>query len=172
MNEFVDVSFFKNEEQIRKIGKLQEIIYYLDEENYDESVEAIIGMGFTSDIMAADLARNIIRLSIFYKSKIPLLVRLVSELKSKSNIITQLSIHIDFGINFEAQPFLLALVEAGLIDSSYEPKLRISDKEFIQRIIEEDNVEEFQQVFASPDFDMNQVKEFKVTPLINIGSVF
>lgn len=78
--EQVDASFIKDGEHTRKVGKLQEIICLLDEKNFSASVDKIAWIGFTSDILGSDLARNIIHLSCFHRSKTHLFVRLVSEL--------------------------------------------------------------------------------------------
>lgn len=75
----VDAGFIKNDEHTKKIEKLQEIIYFLEEKNFQESVSEIIKFGFTSDDLINDLARNIIHFSSIHKSKVPLFTRLVSE---------------------------------------------------------------------------------------------
>lgn len=188
----VDASFIKDDEHTRKVGKLQEIIYYLDEKNFKDSVEKITGLGFASDLYVADLARNIIHLSVFYKSKRPLLIRLVSEFKSKSDIVNQIELHIGYGIKVEAQPFLLSLIDSNFVSnfsssnhrvqenieenleqlfySEKQKKLKKWDKH-LQKMIEEDDVEELKQVFVSPDFDINQMHYFKVLSLLYFGLI-
>lgn len=180
-NDQVDATFIKEDYHTNMIGELQEIIYNLHESNFEESVDKIVRIGFTSDLYIIDLARNIIRLSCFQKLKHSLLVRLVSRLKHKSDIITQKEHLVGYGIEIEAQTFLLSLIISNLINKTYEsslelPKnikkcgylkshrtvqLKLSEEEKrLHEVIEEDNIEYLKQLFAQPNYDINQKHVF------------
>lgn len=84
--EKVDAVFIRDDEHMKKIGKLQKIFYHLEENNFTTSVNKLTGIGFNSIDLIADLIRSIMNHSLFYKSKVPLLVRLISELNLNSDI--------------------------------------------------------------------------------------
>lgn len=73
----VDADFLKNDVRLLRIGKLQEVLYYIEEDNFEESLDNIGKI----DLPANDIVRNIIRISACYKLRLPLFVRLVSELQ-------------------------------------------------------------------------------------------
>lgn len=80
IGEVVDASFLKRDEYLKKVGKLQEILQNIDEKFFEESLDKICGLGFTSHLTTYDLAQNIIHFSCTHKAKIPLLVRVVRDL--------------------------------------------------------------------------------------------
>lgn len=68
-----------------------------------------------------------------------------------------------FAIHIGAERFLLALIDAELINSSFESKLKRSGRKCrLQEIIEEDDVESLKDLFLSPDFEINELHEFKI----------
>lgn len=165
--EYYDAAFIKNNEDVKNIGKLLEIIYHLNEENFTSSVEKIEDIGFKNENQIINLARNIIKVSCFHRSKIHLLVRLVSQLKTKIDIVPQIETLVDFAIHVGAEKFLLSLIDAKIINSSFESKLkRAAEKCRLQEIIEEDDVESLKDLFTSPDFDINDLHDFKIPKLI------
>lgn len=68
--EVVHSAYISDDEHTKKVGKLQKIIYYLEEGNFNDSIDKIIGMGLTSDFLIEDLVRNIIRLPLLDLSEI------------------------------------------------------------------------------------------------------
>lgn len=177
--EQADASFIRYDDHMMHVGKLQEIIYYLSEENISESKEKIDRIITTSDYLIEDLARNIIRFSSFNKSKIPLFVRLVSELSKSNEIIVQIENLIDYAIYIKGNYFLIALIDEGFLNVSHRPRLvetsytgfnqgRIISEEVInyQQIIEDDNIKELKELFVLPNFEIDKEFEFNVSPLI------
>lgn len=124
MGEHKGTDIIKDDSNIKKVGEIQEILYQIEEENFDESILIIRKYDFTRDLFVNYLARSLIRLSCLFKSKIHLFTRLVSELKSKCDIVTHVEQLTSFGILIGAQSFLLSLIDAGLIDNSYDLKLK------------------------------------------------
>lgn len=138
----------------------------------------IVNISPKSPFFSFDLARNIIRYSCFKKTQIPLFVRLVSYFRyDKSDILEKIDQLIRFELMIGAESFLLSLIEAKLLNDEYKSVIeehkilfttlneRTEQEKQLEKIIEQDNVTELENMFAFPDFDINMTQEFTVPHL-------
>lgn len=166
-SEETSAAFLKEDEGVRKVENLQDMLHQLEESNFVESLKRIKELSLSP----IDVSRNIIRFSVYYRSKTLLFVRLASELNETADIAHQISNLTSFGIETGAFHFYHSLIEAKLINNSIESRLSLVRSQCdakLQRIIEDDNVIELEEIFASPDFDINDRISFIVSqPIID-----
>lgn len=172
----IDASFFMDDEQVKKIDELQEVLYQIEESNFDESVDRIKKISFTSTFWPADIARNIIHISCCYTNKISLFVRLILELQSeKCNLIHEIELQQKIGIKKGAYFLFSELISLEIIKESHELALDMEifkEKHQIQIIIERDDIERLKILFASPNFNKNKEMKFLVSPLIDVSYMY
>lgn len=153
-----------DDEHTRKIGKLQDILQNLEDNNFEESLDWITGIGFTSYHLTCDLARNIMRFSHCFPQKISLFVRLVKEISKICDILANFECLVEFGCSIEAQPFLLSLIHEKLLSRSHRSRLKPKKHKIhpLQEIIKQDKVDDLQEFCSSPNFSINHKVLFQV----------
>lgn len=149
-------SFLRDNTELRMLDDLQELLSQLEESNLEDSIDKINKINFRAMI----IARNICVYAQFGRLKIPLLVRLVSKLESKSDIVNQIVL-IQKIQNFHQDNSLLnTLIYYGLIDdlnkSEKYTNNDVTNEKQLKKAIKVDDVEKLKMLFASPTFNINQ----------------
>lgn len=161
-------ALLRDDVELRMIDDLQELLYYLEESNFEDSIDKINKNGLRAKINA----RNICKYSKFDRSKIPLFVRLVSRLKSKSGILAHIML-IQNQKNYRKDFHLLnALGSYGLIDFFHEPIKDLyqdnTNLKQLKKAIKNDDIERLKIFFATPTFDINQILVLRNRNLISL----
>lgn len=171
-NKTIKALFIKEDEILMSAKCLLEILYHLEEQNFDESVIKIKESNFSSE----DIARNIIRCSMCNRSKIQLLVRLIIELNGDGNIMNQMMNLFNFGKKIDKAFFYFTLVDNKLIDSSIKRfLLENKDGSFYDsydplcKVVIEDDIDELEKIASSPNFDVNFNYHFFYSPSMLLG---
>lgn len=153
----VDASFIKDDEYVKKVGDLQQILYDLEEANFEESIYQINNLGSTSSSMALDLARNTHKILTSFMQKQSLFNRLLSRLMQQYSLETQTQVR-EHLHSSRIKYFLDIQSDSDFLNDFYS----------FRKMISNDNVEELKQAFISPDFDINQIQILNAWKLVEI----
>lgn len=164
-----ETTILRNNSELKMLDDLQELLYQLEESNFEETIEKMDQI----DLPAIIVAENFNIYSYFDRKKISLFVRLIFRLKSKNEIIEKIIMLQNLGKGMRIfSHFFRELVNIGLISRIHKPKKITDDKNIssddrlLKTVIMKDDIEQLKVIFTQPTFDINQVHQFLEKPTL------